>query len=37
MTKKIKDVSIEYAHIYTNDKIREEYELFLHILSDLVV
>ncbi len=30
-----KDVSIEYAHIYTNNKIGEEHELSLEILSTL--
>jgi hypothetical protein len=30
-----KDVSIEYAHIYTNNKIGEEHELSLGILSTL--
>lgn len=30
-----KDVSIEYAHIYTNDKINEEHKLSLDILGSL--
>ena len=29
------DVSIEYAHIYTNDKINKEHELSVSILKDL--
>jgi hypothetical protein len=30
-----KDVSIEYAHIYTNNQINDEHRLSLNILSDL--
>lgn len=31
----MKEISIEYAHIYTNDKIGEEHELSLKVLSEL--
>jgi len=31
----MKDVSVEYAHIYTNDKIGEEHKLSLDILGEL--
>ena len=31
----MKDVSIEYAHIYTNNKISEEHEISINILSKL--
>lgn len=31
----MKEISIEYAHIYTNDKIGEEHELSLKLLTEL--
>src|SRR5579884_763788 len=30
-----KDISIEYAHIYTNDKVNQEHDLSLKVLGEL--
>lgn len=35
MNKIKKDVSVEYAHIYTNNKINEEHELSLKVLGTI--